>query len=257
MSEATEQALLAARAAQDDLRERLMTLAAAAGTLLISPSVEDVLPATLTLATQMVEADGYAVWRLQDGFWRVGASRGISEHFANTIVSLYQRVSPADTIPFIAPLFAEDVDQVPMLEGRREAFQTEGVKSVLAVPLLIRGQPSGALSFYFRRPHQFTEVETQIVLALGNLASAAITTAEMYDAQRRIRSQSDFLAEAAAVLASRSTITTLKWPSSPFPTSPTGAASIWWRRAAPSSAWRWRTSIRQRSKWPGGSWRPS
>ena len=200
MSESTEQALLAAKAAQDDLRERLITLAAAAGTLLISPSVEDVVPATLKLATEMVEADGHAVWRLQEGFWRVGASRGISDHFASAIISLYQSVS-AVTVPFTAALIAEDVEQVPMLERRREAYKTEGVKSMLAVPLAIRGQASGSLAFYYRRPHHFTDVETQIALALGNLASAAITTAEMYDAQRRIRCQSDFLAEAAAALA--------------------------------------------------------
>ncbi len=44
-------------------------------------------------------------------------------------------------------------------------------------------------------------METQIALALGNLASAALTTAELYDAQRHNRRQSDFLAEAASVLA--------------------------------------------------------
>jgi len=200
MSQANEQALLAAKAAQDDLRERLMTLAAAAGTLLISPSVEDVLPATLRLATEMVEADGYAVWRLEKGAWRIGACVGISDQFASAIISHYQSVA-AVSLPFTEPLIADDVEQMPFLEERLAAYRSEGVKSMLAVPLAIRGQSSGALAFYFREPHQFTEVETQIALALGNLASAAITTAELYDAQRRIRSQSDFLAEAAAVLA--------------------------------------------------------
>ena len=200
MSEATGHTLTAARAEQDDLRERLITLAAASTTLLVSPSVEDVLPATLRLAAEMVEADGYAVWRRDEGAWRMGASQGMSGQFASTFTHLYQRGQP-ELVPFTAPLFAGDVDQAPLLEGRRDAYRREGVRSLLAVPLTIRGEPSGSLAFYYRRTHQLSEVETRIALALGNLASAAITTAELYDEQQRIRRQSDFLAETGAVLA--------------------------------------------------------
>ena len=200
MSEATEQTLTAARAEQDDLRERLITLAAASTTLLVSPSVEDVLPATLRLAAEMVEADGCAVWRRDEGTWRMGASQRMSVQFASAFTQLYQRGQP-ELVPFATPLFAGDVDQVPLLEGRRDAYTREGVRSLFAVPLTIRGEPSGSLAFYHRRPHQLSEVETRIALALGNLASAAITTAELYDEQRRIRRRSDFLAETGAVLA--------------------------------------------------------
>ncbi len=199
MSETTEH-LTAARAEQDDLRERLMTLAAASTRLLVSPSVEDVLPATLRLAAEMVEADGYAVWRRDERVWRIGASQGMSGQFVSTFGTLIQR-GQSDRVPLEASLFAADVDQMPRLESRRDAYKLEGIRSLFTMPLTIRGEPSGALVFYYRRTHQLSEVETRIALALGNLASAAITTAELYDEQKRIRRQSDFLAETGAVLA--------------------------------------------------------
>ncbi|HKT78899.1 MAG TPA: ATP-binding protein [Vicinamibacterales bacterium] len=182
---------------QAELQERLMTLAAASRSLLSSPSVEDVLPATLKLAEQMVPADGYAVWRRQDNIWRIDVSTGISEKFASAQVP---DVEPSQ-IPFTEPIVVEDVEATPRLAARLNAYREEGIHSMIAIPMSIRGEASGSLTFYFRRPHVFSSVETQIALAVGNLASAALTTGELYDAQRRIRRQSDFLAEAAAVLA--------------------------------------------------------
>src|SRR2546425_3211590 len=73
---------------------------------------------------------------------------------------------------------------------------------MLATRLMIRGQGSGTLVFYYRARHQFSEVEVQIARALGNFAGAAITTAELYGEQQRRHDQASFLAQAATVLAS-------------------------------------------------------
>src|SRR5438046_442025 len=59
-----EAALAAAQASEADLQRRLLTLVAASRSLLESPRVTDVLPATLQLARELILADGYAVWRL-------------------------------------------------------------------------------------------------------------------------------------------------------------------------------------------------
>src|SRR5687767_109138 len=58
-----EQDLQAARTGQADLQRRLIMLAAASGSLLVSPRLDDVMPAALTLAGQLLDADGCAVWR--------------------------------------------------------------------------------------------------------------------------------------------------------------------------------------------------
>jgi len=95
-----------------------------------------------------------------------------------------------------------------MLAERVAALKSEGVQSMLAVPLVVSSQPTGTIVFYCRTPHVFSQVEVQTARAIGDLASAAVTTARLYDEQRRMREQAEranrqaaFLAEASAALA--------------------------------------------------------
>ena len=62
-----ERDLERARASQLDLQRRLMMLVAASSSLLVSPRVEDVMPAALNLVAQLLDADGSAMWRLTQG----------------------------------------------------------------------------------------------------------------------------------------------------------------------------------------------
>ena len=71
----------------------------------------------------------------------------------------------------------------------------------MAVPLRIPADLSGTLVAYYRTPHSFTDVEVETARAVGNLVSAALNTAELYDAQRRSREQSDMLSQATTALA--------------------------------------------------------
>lgn len=196
-----EQLLADAREAQADLQRRLMMLVAASGSLLMSPRLEDVVPATLNLGSQLLSPDGSAVWRLQPNRkWRVEASQGISNRFAAATLSTHDE-SPVAAMPFVDPLVAEDVSSAPMLGERHLAYRAEGIVSMMALPLRIGADMSGTLVFYYRSPHQFSEVEVETGRALGNLASAAITTAELYDTLRHSRDQAGFLAGIAAILA--------------------------------------------------------
>ena len=73
-----------AESALADLQQRLLALVSASGVLLRSPQVADVVPATLTVARDLVTADGYAIWRRErdTNRWRIMSSAGISETFA-------------------------------------------------------------------------------------------------------------------------------------------------------------------------------
>src|SRR5258708_13565334 len=88
------------------------------------------------------------------------------------------------------------------------ALKAEGLQSMMAVPLVIAGRATGTVVFYRRTPHVFSQVEEQTAHAIGDLASAAVTTAQLYDEQREMREQAEratrqaaFLAEASAALA--------------------------------------------------------
>src|SRR5438552_1948516 len=198
-----EAAIAEAEAAEAELQRRLLALVSASGSLLGSPRASDVVPAALRLAAQLVPADAHALWRLdaRSRVWTIGAYNGVSAEFAATLVDSYQG-QPVTTLPFNEPLVCEDVAATPMLAHRRDAHRREGIRSMLAIPLAIRGELSGTLVLYYRQPHQFTEVEVQTARALGNLVSAAMTTAELYEEQQNSHERATFLAHAGTALAS-------------------------------------------------------
>jgi PAS domain S-box-containing protein len=194
-------ALTAARAAQDDLQRRLVALVAASGSLVRSLAIDETISASIALARELVTADGYAMWREVGGQWRVEASYGISSDFASRLVSS-ARVNALSQPVFSAPFVAADVNQLSMLDEQRDAYRRENVQSMLAVPLVLSGEGRGFIVFYNRTRREFSDVEVETARAFGNLVSAALTTAELYDAQRRSRAHSEFLANAGTLLAS-------------------------------------------------------
>jgi PAS domain S-box-containing protein len=186
-------------ASRTELGERLRALAAGSSFLLTSPRVEDVLAAMLKLAETLMPSDACAVWRLRPEGWRITASHGLSGTFVAQVAAA-RTGARAPAVPFTDVLLAEDVQGLPMLETRRDAYHQEGIRSLLAVPLTVGSEISGTFVFYYRQRHTFTDVERQTAAAFGNMASAALTTAALYDEQRVRHEQSAFLAEASAVL---------------------------------------------------------
>jgi PAS domain S-box-containing protein len=201
-----ERALLEARAEHADLRRRLSTIIDASSALLMSPRLEDVLPAILVVAKQVLPADGFAVWRREEGVWSVIASEGLSDRFISV------SIAPADQQQLTELLVVESVrDAGP--PSRIADYAEEGVESMLVVPLHTGPDMTASIAFYYRMRHQFTTVERESALGLGRLASSVISTARLYDSQRRRRIESDFIAEAGALLVSsldyRDTLTLL------------------------------------------------
>jgi signal transduction histidine kinase/CheY-like chemotaxis protein len=193
-----------ARAHEAEARERLTRLAHGAGRLLGTLTADSVVQGVVQLAQESMPADGYAVWRRHDDMWAIEASAGIDPEFASARL-------PADTSTssFVAPIVAQDVATLPMLSMRREAYERAGIRSLLSIPLAVRGEPAGSVVYYYREPHQPTDIDLQIALALGHLAAAAISSAELHAEQQALRQQalragerSSFLAEISARLNS-------------------------------------------------------
>lgn len=145
----------------------------------------------LRLAQQSIPADGYAVWRLERGAWRVTASVGMDPTFAETEVS---GDAPA---AYSGPTFIEDVMAAPWLEFRHEAYRKSGVRSMLSVPLITHGRPEGSIVYYFRTLHHVDAIDMKVAEALGHLAAAAISSAELYAEQQRTSAENERLFEQA------------------------------------------------------------
>ncbi len=190
-----------AEAAIADLQRRLLALVSASATILHSPTLEDVQAATIATARDLLTADAYALWRIDTmtGSWQVTRSEGISGSFAARMAT---DEGARSGLGGTEPLVIEDVETAPLMAPEREAYQVEQIRSALLFPLSVSGLLSGTLAFYYRRPHGFSSVEVQTGQALANLAAAAISAADLYEAAALGRQQATFLAKAGELLAS-------------------------------------------------------
>jgi PAS domain S-box-containing protein len=196
------EALLAqAETVQADLQRRLLVLVHASATLLGTPRLRDVIDGTMALARELVAADAYAVWR-QDKYgreWRNEASIGLSDDLKARILATFEK--DLQDLPFSEPMAIHDLSTAPLVERRREAFESAGIKGLLIVPLAIAGHRTGTLVFYSKHEHAFTPVEIQTARALGNIVGAAMTTAGLYEDQRKGRERADFLVQVGSTMA--------------------------------------------------------
>jgi signal transduction histidine kinase len=158
--------------------------------LLTSMTVETVVGETLSLARRVIPADAYAVWRRDGEEWHVAGSHGLGPEFA-----AIRLAADPTSVPFEQPLLAVDPEHIEQLSDRLPAYRIEGIRSLVSIPLAVRGEPSGSVVFYYRTRHQPSAVELRVAVALGHLAAAAVSNVELYqDAQRANRVKDEFLA---------------------------------------------------------------
>jgi PAS domain S-box-containing protein len=190
-----------------ELQQRLVALAAASASILGSPDVESVLSVAIDLARDVFASDGYALWRTDmKGTWRIMRSFGVSQEFASQVIGPRDDQIGAHGVPFTDPMVIPDVRTAPILADLRDLFTRERIASMIVFPLLIRGEPSGTMAFYSRRPRQYRDVEIQVGVALANLLAASLSTAELYEEQRSAREAADHARQQAAYLADAGTV---------------------------------------------------
>ena len=196
-------------AERTELYRRLATLVTASASLLDSPEAESVRSATLSLARQLLAADGFALWSAsaEQPHWRIERSEGISPAFAKRVVQT-GRGDAAPALFLSGPVAVPDVAEQVLLAPQHGDYAAEGIRSMLVCPMRRGGGRVGTLTFYYRTPHAFSAAEIQTGQALANLSAAALATAELYEQQRaerqeaeHARRQAAFLADATAILS--------------------------------------------------------
>ncbi len=175
---------------------RLTRLAEGSRALLGSLNAVSIGDDVLALARQSIVADGYAVWRVSGNVWRIVASAGISAEFAA------QEVPAAGHGPTSEEtLVITDVGATPGLEHRLSAYAREGVHALISVPLAVRGSVDGGIAFYYRDDHVPDAIDVKIAQALGHLAAAAISSAELHAEQQALQQAAVKAAARARLLA--------------------------------------------------------
>ena len=177
-------------------RLRLTRLAEGSRALLGSLNAASISDDVLALARQSIVADGYAVWRVTGNVWRIMASAGISAEFAAQEVPAEGHGPTSEE-----PLVIADVGAAPGLEHRLSAYAREGIHALISVPLAVRGSVDGGIAFYYRDGRVPDAIDVKIAQALGHLAAAAISSAELHAEQQALQQTAMKAAARARLLA--------------------------------------------------------
>ena len=170
----------------------------ATSSLLSSPELSAVLPKILNLAELLLGADAYAVWRKrpEGPTWTILHAMGVSEEYRN------QKIEGHLGPPRLnEPLIAGDVDDSALVAHRRDLYRKEGIKSLLVYPLATADGSIGTVAFYFRRHKEMDPALVQTGQLLTNIATAAISSAETHETQKKLRREAQLAAERAQFLA--------------------------------------------------------
>jgi len=86
------------------------------------------------------------------------------------------------------PISVLDVREDPRYVNQRIA-KKEGLRSLLCVPLNVKGRVIGVLSCYTSSPHRFSKTEVDVLTAVANQAAVAIENTELMVRSRVIQEE--------------------------------------------------------------------
>ncbi|HEC33807.1 MAG TPA: GAF domain-containing protein, partial [Chloroflexi bacterium] len=99
------------------------------------------------------------------------------------------------------PLVIEDTWQDPLMASVRETMHRLDIRSMLIVPLIVRGEVIGSIGLdAVGRQRRFAAEEVALTQTIANQVSMAIENARLFEAEQRRRQEAETLREAALAL---------------------------------------------------------
>lgn len=182
------------------VQSQLASLIEASSALIGPEQGERAVSSILEIAAGLLSADAYAMWvfAAERDQWEIVLSRGLSDQYvAESTIRNYDGLRRLEEAMIIEDVYAE-----PQLGALTDRYREEGIASILVAPLGVGDDTNGTLTFYYRTPHHFTDLEVRLGAALANLASASLTTARLFEKDERARAAlhaaNEELARAAA-----------------------------------------------------------
>ena len=149
----------------------------------MSTEPEEVVQLTVESVKTSLEIKGCALFLIdpKSKELEVAAASGLSSEYLNkgpisSIRSIGQSLKEG-------PVAIYDVTDDPRIQYPKEA-RKEGIASILAVPIFIRGNVIGSMRVYSSEPWEFTLEDVNFVQALAQIAGVLIDMSRLYQGQR-------------------------------------------------------------------------
>lgn len=136
--------------------------------------------------TEVMNVDSCTIYLLDpDGqTLRLRASTGLARRALGRATLQVGEGMTGHAVAKNVPVFSAHAHTDPHFKWVDEAEEM-GLKSLLAVPLVIEDRPIGALNVQTTQPHEFAADEVELLSLIGDLAAGALAKAQLYDRQRR------------------------------------------------------------------------
>ena len=150
-------------------------------------ALADVLSTVLRLAGELFQAPAASVRLLDETGARLelAAHAGLSEEHSQ-LGPVPLGASAAGRAALTGePVHIPDVSRDEVY-SKGELLQREGFRSLLCLPLMVRGRCIGVVTFYHREPHRYTPEELRFLTTFAGTVSIAVDNARLYGEQARL-----------------------------------------------------------------------
>lgn len=151
--------------------------------------LEDVLDYIAAQAVRILMADAVAIYRLleDDSVLIVQSMRGLDQDYVRQAIIPVGLAATGLAVQKRRPVNIPDVRaqddprNIPLDDARRELIFQLGrrFRGVLSVPLVIKNDVYGAITLYYREPHQVQEDELELAVTFSDQAALAIENARL------------------------------------------------------------------------------
>src|SRR5262249_19784389 len=159
------------------------------GVISRSPNeVQPVLDTIVATAQRLCQAERAIVWRPEGETFRVVAHRGLPEERVESVYSARRPVSGGNMVgrAILArrAVQIEDVATDPELVETHAFNRAGNIHTILAVPLLLKGEPIGVIALSRTRVPPFDDKQVALVEAFADQAVIAIENTRLFEAEQ-------------------------------------------------------------------------
>jgi len=151
-------------------------------------SLDEVLQALVDITVEILRADKSSLYTWDERHERlvVRVARGFHPETME-----HMSFSPDEgTVGYVAtssePVIVEDARTDPRTSNRVTVMETEGIRSLMEVPIKVGGDVFGVFSADYARPRGFGDDEQRLFIALAQRAALAIDTAQLYEQSQEL-----------------------------------------------------------------------
>lgn len=142
--------------------------------------VEDILRLIVMVTAEVMNSSVCSLWLLdeQDKVLRLRATQSINQAYLKERVLRLGEGVVGKVVLEDRPLAILDVHSDPFYK-EKELAQQMGLVSMLSMPMRVKNRVIGVINCYTSHPHEFTELQVNILTTVANQAAVAIENTEL------------------------------------------------------------------------------